>query len=210
MFILTLALGSNVPLTFDLDESTDSLLLPENVPGGEYQYKIAIRSKSLFSQTEIELAQGECIIGDKNLLRFQNRRIRIPSITNGEKTIEVHPCYIDQIKFEGIQPTSEGNCPVYSGILFRYKDGNNRKNFSSEAFTDERGITRYQVNPVLVIYIGERTMSITNSHGDGFYYRKIFDEMTKTEYSLTDREPNQKNKNRYDSVDLFFYTTERP
>lgn len=209
-FILTLALGSNAPLTFDLDESTDSLLLPENVPGGEYQYKIAIRSKSLFSQTEIELAQGECIIGDKNLLRFQNRRIRIPSITNGEKTIEIHPCYIDQIKFEGIQPTSEGNCPVYSGILFRYKDGNNRKNFSSEAFTDERGITRYQVNPVLVIYIGERTMSITNSHGDGFYYRKIFDEMTKTEYSLTDREPNQKNKNRYDSVDLFFYTTERP
>ena len=99
--------------------------------------------------------------------------------------------------------------PVYSGILFRYKDGNNRKNFSSEAFTDERGITRYQVNPVRVIYIGERTMSITNSHREGFYYRKIFDEMTKTEYSLTDRKPNQKNENRYGSVDLFFYTTER-
>ena len=72
------------------------------MPSGNYQFEISIQTGGLFKRAKEVVAVGDCIIGDKNLLRFMNRRIVVESITDEFKEeaghILIRPCYIDQIQ----------------------------------------------------------------------------------------------------------------
>lgn len=212
-FKLTLTMDSHEPMNFDLDLDNDFIPLPESTPEGEYNFTISAVFPNVFKREVKEIAGGRCIIGDRNLLRFQNRRIQISKITDEYKIVEIHPCYIEGLEFKGIEETSEGRCPVYSGTLYRniFKNRNKieKTPYSFQQMTDEKGVVYEKINPVKIIYIGETTLSITNELDDGICYRKTYDDFTNTEYALTDQEPNEKNKAHYSLVDLYLYTTER-
>lgn len=114
------------------------------MPIGNYQFEISIQTGGLFKRAKEVVAVGDCIIGDKNLLRFMNRRIVVESITDEFKEeaghILIRPCYIDQIQYCGMEDTSEGYCPVYSGILYTTGYHGERYEFSYDVHTNKKGI----------------------------------------------------------------------
>lgn len=73
-----------------------------------------------------------------------NRRIVVESITDEFKEeaghILIRPCYIDQIQYCGMEDTSEGYCPVYSGILYTTGYHGERYEFSYDVHTNKRAL----------------------------------------------------------------------
>ena len=160
------------------------------------------------------IAEGDCIVGDQNLLRFRNRRIVIDSITDefneGAGHISIRTCYIDKIEFQGMEDTSEGYCPVYSGVMYTTGYNGERYEFSFDSHTNKKGVTKLMVNPVRIVYVGDTVLYITDSDGDGLYYYHYYDKyLENTVYALTDREYTKKNKHTYANADLYSYRTER-
>ena len=160
------------------------------------------------------VAVGDCIIGDKNLLRFMNRRIVVESITDEFKEeaghILIRPCYIDQIQYCGMEDTSEGYCPVYSGILYTTGYHGERYEFSYDVHTNKKGITKMLVNPVRIVYISDTALCITDPDGDGLYYYNYYDRsLESVVFALTDHEYTKANKQKYSNADLYSYRTER-
>lgn len=213
-FILTLFDEKENALDFDIDEEMECVTLPEQMDVGNYRFEVSILSGGLFRKTKEIIAEGNCTIGDENELRFKNRRIVIGAITDefNEEAghIEIRTCYIDRIIFKGVQETSEGMCPVYTGIL--YTDGFNgeRYEFSIDSHITNRGVKKMMVNPVRIVYIGNKTLCITDSEGDGLYYYSYYDYDLETKaYALTDHEYTKRNKDRYSTADLYSYQTER-
>ena len=109
--MLTLFGEKEETIEFKLDENTESVEFPEEMPIGNYRYEISITSGSLFKRVKEVIAEGDCIIGDQNLLRFLKRRIIIEAITDefNEEAghIVIRTCYIDNIEFKGMEDTSE-------------------------------------------------------------------------------------------------------
>lgn len=213
-FSLTLTSPADADYEFKLDEDTDFLSIPDEMPIGNYRYQISIQTGSLFKKVKETIAAGDCIIGDKNLLRFINRRIVVESITDefNEEAghIQIRTCYIDQIKFCGVEDTSEGLCPVYSGILYTTGYHGERYEFSFDAHTNKKGITKMMVNPVRMVYISDSSLCITDADGDGLYYYNYYDRNTESIiYALTDHEYTKANENKYSNADLYLYRTER-
>lgn len=213
-FTLTLYGEQEEPFEFMLAESTESVEIPEDMPIGNYRYEISIRSGSLFKRVKEIIAEGDCIIGDQNRLRFMNQRIVIDEITDEFKEeaghIKIIECYIDHIEFQGMDDTSEGYCPIYSGILYTTGYHGERYEFSYEPHTNKRGVTKMMVNPVRIVYVGENALCITDSDGDGLYYYYYYDrEYDCTVYALTDHEYTKANKHKYSNADLYSYRTER-
>lgn len=211
---LTMTSDSGSILEFAMNATSESVNLPENLEIGNYRFEISIFSGGLFKKVKETIAEGDCVIGDPNLLRFQNRRIVIESITDEYKEetghIGITPCYIDKLKFQGMQDTSEGYCPVYSGILYSSGFHGERYEFSFDAHKNSRGISKMMVNPVRIVYVGEATLCITDSDGDGLYYYYYYDKYTaSTVYALTDHEYSNYNKHKYSNADLYTYHTER-
>ena len=213
-FMLTLFGEQEESIGFKLDENTESVELPDEMPVGNYRYEISILSGSLFKRVKEVIAEGDCIIGDQNLLRFLNRRIVIRAITDefNEEAghIVIRTCYIDNIKFLGMEDTSEGYCPVYSGVLYTTGYHGERYEFSYDEHTNKRGVTKMMVNPVRIVYVGENSLCITDSDGDGLYYYYYYDrDLECTVYALTDHEYTKANKHKYSNADLYSYWTER-
>lgn len=213
-FCLSLTGEQDERFELKLDEETECVDLPDGMAIGNYRYEISILSGSLFKKERRVLAQGDCIIGDPNLLRFRNRRIAVYAITDefNEEAghIQITPCFIDHLEFQGIQETSEGNCPVYSGILYAAGFHGERYEFSYEEHTNSRGIKKMMVNPVRIVYIGESALCIADSDGDGLYYYHYYDKYRdETIFALTDREYTPANKRNYSNADLYLYRTER-
>ena len=184
------------------------------MPIGNYHYEISILSGSLFKKTKEVIAQGECIIGDANLLRFKERRIVIDAVTDSGNEnaghVRIRRCYIDHLIFRGVEETSEGLCPVYEGILYALGSNGERFEYSSSEFVNKRGIKKLIVNPVRVVYIGETTLCITDPEGDGLYYYRYYDKIAdRTIYSITDREYTKENRRAYSTADLYIYRMER-
>lgn len=205
-FTLRLRNKTDKPLEFPFSTETVSIHLPEGIPEGLYSFEIDLVRQNLFKTEKEKIEEGSVLIGDKNRLRFKDRRIVINEITSDPKDqgiIIIHPCYVDQIEYFGEQETSEGCCPVYRGVMYRYEK---EKRID---FTSEEQANRYVVNPVRMIYISDRSMSITDKHGDGLYYRKMYDYDTDTYYRITDIEYNDKTKRHYSTVELYIYITER-
>jgi hypothetical protein len=205
-------LGQNY--SFELDEDTEYLELPEGIQIGVYRYFINVRSRGMFKTTSETIASGDCIIGDRNRLRFLNRKIVLESLTDAFQKqvghIFITPCYIDQPEFLGIEDTSEGMCPVYQGILYTIKPDGNRYTFAFESYFSKGGHKKMMVNPVRIIYIGKNTLCITDSDGDGLYYCRLYNRYYNTEvYSLTDRAYAKDNRDKYSTADLYSYRIER-
>lgn len=213
-FSLTLTSPDEADYEFKLDDGTDFLLIPYEMPIGNYHYQISIQTGVLFKKVKEIIATGDCIIGDKNLLRFMGQKIVVESITDEYNEAAGHilisTCYIDQIKFCGIEDTSEGLCPVYSGILYTIGYHGERYEFSFDAYTNKKGIAKMIVNPVRIVYINDSFLCITDSEGDGLYYYKYYDYNAGTIiYALTDHEYTKENKHKYFNADLYSYRTER-
>ena len=213
-FILSLYGEVDTPIEFQLDENTEYVEIPEDMPIGNYRYEISILSGGLFKKTKEIIAEGDCVVGDQNLLRFKNRRIVIDAITDEFNEdaghIPIRTCYIDKIKFLGMEDTSEGYCPVYSGIMYTIGYHGERYEFSFDKHTNKRGVTKMMVNPVRIVYIGDIALCITDSEGDGLYYYHYYDRyLENTVYALTDHEYTKQNKHKYANADLYSYRTER-
>jgi hypothetical protein len=212
-FTLVLAGADDTLLEYQLNEETEFLVLPEDITPGNYRYQIIIESKGLFKKTKDIVAIGDCVIGDKNLLRFMNRKIVVESITDESNEeaghIRIRPCYIDRIKYCGMEDTSEGYCPVYSGILFSLGDHGERYEFSAKVHTNKKGIVKMMVNPVRIVYISDTSLCITDFDGDGLYYYYYYDCSLNRIYALTDREYTKANKQKYSNADVYSYRTER-
>ncbi len=213
-FTLHLAGSGENDFEFILNENTECISLPEDIPIGNYSYEISIQTGGLFKRTKEVVATGDCIIGDKNLLRFMNRKIIIDSITDefmeDAGHIPIRPCYIDQIRFCGMEDTSEGYCPVYSGVI--YTDGyyGERYEFSFDVHTNKKGVTKMMVNPVRIVCISDSSLCITDADGDGLYYYSYYDKsLGDVVYALTDHEYTKANKHKYSNADLYSYRTER-
>lgn len=214
IFTLTLHGESETPIEFKFDESTECVDMVKDMEIGNYRYEISISSRSLFKKIDEVIAEGDCIVGDQNLLRFKNRQIVIDSITDefNEEAgrISIRTCYIDQIEFHGMEDTSEGYCPVYSGIMYTTGYHGERYEFSFDYHTNKRGITKMMVNPVRIVYVGDIALCITDSDGDGLYYYHYYDRyLENTVYALTDHEYTKANKHTYSNADLYSYRTER-
>lgn len=214
-FTLSLLYGETAtPIEFQLDENTEYVEIPADMPIGNYRYEISILSGTLFKKVKEVIAEGDCIVGDENLLRFQNRRIVIDAITDGFNEgvgrITIKTCYIDKIEFQGMGDTSEGYCPVYSGVMYTIGYHGERYDFSFDNHTNKRGVTKMMVNPVRIVYIGDIALCITDSDGDGLYYYHYYDKYSEnTVYALTDHEYTRQNKHKYANADLYSYRTER-
>ncbi len=201
-------------LEYKLSEETEYLELPEGMPAGIYRYAVSILTGSLFKKEKVILAEGNCIIGDRNLLRFRNCRIVLDAITDEfneeEGHIRIRPCCIDQISFQGIEDTTEGFCPLYRGIMYTTGYHGERFEFSSYDHTNDRGITKMAVNPVRIVYINDTLLSITDPDGGGLYYYRYFDrDSRETRFALTDRMYTEKTRRNYSNPDLYLYRIER-
>lgn len=213
-FTLLLSSADDKLFEFKLSEDTEYIILPEDMPIGNYQFEISIQTGGLFKRAKEVVAVGDCIIGDKNLLRFMNRRIVVESITDEFKEeaghILIRPCYIDQIQYCGMEDTSEGYCPVYSGILYTAGYHGERYEFSYDVHTNKKGITKMLVNPVRIVYISNTALCITDPDGDGLYYYNYYDRsLESVVFALTDHEYTKANKQKYSNADLYSYRTER-
>lgn len=199
---------------YRLNENTSYLEIPPKMKIGEYRYEISILSRSVFAAKRITLSQGSMFVGDENILRFMNRRIVIDTITDEFNEtaghISIRTCYIDQIKFQGIKETSEGDCPVYTGILYQEDHRGRRHDFSFDTYENEKGRKKMMVNPVQIIYLGEHSLCIADSDGDGLYYYYYYDrDRQERVYALTDQEYTERNSDKYATADLYLYNTER-
>lgn len=213
-FTLSLYGETEIPIEFQLDENTEYVEIPVDMPIGNYHYEISILSGSLFKKVKEVIAEGDCVVGDQNLLRFKNRRIVIDSITDesneGAGHITISTCYIDKIEFHGMEDTSEGYCPVYSGVMYTTGYHGERYDFSFDNHTNNRGVTKMMVNPVRIVYIGDIALCITDSDGDGLYYYHYYDRyLENTVYAITDHLYTKQNKHKYANADLYSYRTER-
>jgi hypothetical protein len=213
-FVLKLCGDGDTATEFELEENTEFVVMPEGMPIGNYHYEVCIIVGSIFKKVKEVIAEGNCVIGDQNLLRFMNRRIVVDSITDGFNEgvgrITIKPCYIDQIQFLGVQDTSEGYCPVYNGVMYTTGYHGERYNFSTEYHTNKYGITKMKFNNVRIVYISDAVLCITDSDSDGLYYYHYYDkDLECTVYALTDREYTKKNKHIYSTADLYSYWTER-
>lgn len=214
IFTLKLFGENDSVFEFKLNADTESVALSKDMSIGNYRFEISILAGSLFKKVNKILAEGECTIGDPNLLRFNGRRIVIDALTDdiNEKAgyITIKTCYIDQIEFIGINDTSEGVCPVYRGVLYTKDRYGERYEFSFDEHINKKGITKIMVNPVRIVYVGGAALCITDSDGDGLYYYKYYDKyIEKVVYALTDRKYTEVNRHKYFNADLYSYRTER-
>ena len=209
-FTLTLYRNDNALIEFELDEGIESVEIPADMEIGNYRFEISVFTGSFFKKVREVIAEGDCIVGDKNLLRFKDRRIIVHTITDGSEHIQIKTCYIDNIEYMGMEDTSEGYCPVYKGILYTERNHGERYEFSSDEHTNKRGIEKMMVNPVRIVYVGDIVLCITNSEQAGLYHYHYYDKfLEKRVYALTDHEYTKANKHKYSIADLYLYQTER-
>lgn len=214
LFTLSLFREQRVQTTFSLEEQTEYIEIPIDYPTGNYRYEISVLSGNLFKKVRDIIAEGDCIIGDPNILRFKDRRIVVDSITDADHEevghIPIRSCYIDHIFFVGERDTSEGYCPVYSGIMYKMGQNGERFEFSSDVHVTKKGKKIGIVNPVSIVFAGESTLCITDPDGDGLYYYQYYDRYSnKIMYEITDHEYTQENRHNYSNADLYLYHTER-
>lgn len=199
--------------SFTINEFTDSIDIPETIRLGRYKYTISYNSGSIFKREECELESGECIIGDKDELRFIGKKIIVCSITDPDKKsaghIKVAHCEIDRIVYKGIEDTSEGRCPVYEGVLYGYDSRGVRHDFSYDNYITKGNKRKVKCNPVRIVYVGVSTLCITDSDGDGLYYYRVYNrERGENKYFLTDNECTKENKSIFSIADLYDYKIE--
>ena len=217
-FKLIISPGAENEKSYDLNLDEDIICEDLQLELGEYPFRICKQSGNLFVMQMVELACGTLYAGDADELRFLKHIIQIDSITFEDekkyKAVNIRPCFIDHIEYKGIRycGSEDRECPVYSGIMYFVSPSGKRHDYSYEDKCDDKGIQKYQINPVRIIYINDSTLSIThdtgdpNEPGDGFYYYYYFDKYAMVDvYQITDREPTKYNRDKYYLADLYSY-----
>ena len=218
-FRVTICEGTEFEKTFDLLLENELIAEGVELPLGEYKYSISKQSGNIFSMQLSKLAEGRLFVGDINELRFLKSIIQIDTITFEDDTkyeaVKIRPCFIDQIKYKGIQydGSEDRDCPIYTGIMYYIGNNGKRHEYSYEEIIDEKGHRLYQINPVRIVFINDSTLSITHETGipyepgDGFYYYRYFDKNAMVNvFQITDWEPTRFNKDKYYLADLYSYT----
>ena len=207
--------------SISLDINSDVICDNLDVPIGEYKYSIYKESGNIFDISMKKIISGSIYVGDINELRFINKKIKIEAITleeeNKTSIVDIQPSYIDHIEFKGIQyvDSEQRYCPVYNGTMYFIGKHGHRNEYSFEEGKDTKGNVLYAMNPIRIIYINENVLSLVHETGDpedpgdGFYYYRFYDRLAdKNKFSMTDREPDRFNRNRYYLADLYSYTRE--
>lgn len=208
----------DVLCTYPLDLKNDVIIQNPSLEIGEYEYNVILEGDDIFEEL-ITLDSGEDLpIGDINERRFKDKLIKIKYVTNDadndkdeSKRWEIKNTYIDNIKYYGVENIEGKECAIYRGIMFYYNTSNNTRCEFSYVDDDER----YKVNPVKIICIDNRLLSIMNEDSGGLYYYRYYDtkgNWPKNIYYITDKEPynsNVKDSDKYSIADLYIYETER-
>ena len=218
-FRVTICEGTEFERTFNLQLENELIAEGMELPLGEYKYSISKQSGNLFAMQLTKLASGSLFVGDVNELRFLKSIIQIDTITFEDDTkyeaVKIRPCYIDQIEYQGVryEGSEDRECPIYTGVMYFVSDSGKRHEYSYEDMIDDKGHRLYQINPVRIVFINDRTLSITHETGvpdepgDGFYYYRYYDKHAMvTVYQLTDWEPTRFNRDKYYLADLYSYT----
>lgn len=181
---------------YPLDIESEVAIASPQLPLGEYDYQIVKESENIFLGEETVLQEGKILIGNKNELRFSASMIEITAITcekdGKSQSVGIRNTYINRIEYLGIQfvESEDIECPVYRGTMFYIGKDWNHHEFSSEDRITKKGDQLYKVNPVKIVFINEKILSITNEDGDGIYcYRKLNESTMENRYEITDREP---------------------
>lgn len=211
-FTFSLMKDSDILFSKALSINETCMECPVDLLNDQYSYQLSIQSGGRFKKKISVIASGECIIGDINAFRFKGKLIQIDSLISDDEAeqgyLNITPCYIEAIRYQGIQETSEGRCPVYQGILFRISKKDGSKKYFSDSKENNTRISYQKVNPVRIIYINDSVLSITDQEEDGLYYYQYRDKYTSVSMcSLTDREPDKYSKYEYNIADLYSYTT---
>lgn len=218
-FKVTICEGTEFEKVFNLQLDNELIADGIELPLGEYRYSISKQSGNLFAMQLTRLVGGSLFVGDVNELRFLKSIIQIDTITFEDDTkyeaVKIRPCYIDQIEYQGIryEGSEDRECPIYTGVMYFVSDSGKRHEYSYEDTIDEKGHRLYQINPVRIVFINDRTLSITHETGDpdepgdGFYYYRYFDKYAMVNvHQLTDWEPTRFNRDKYYLADLYSYT----
>lgn len=210
-FVLRLS-ASDGEKEYPLDLEAEIAIASPQLSLGEYDYQIVKESENIFLGDETILQEGQLVIGDKNELRFSTSMIEITNITYEEDgnlcSVDIRNTYIDQVEYLGIQfvDSEDRECPVYRGKMFYMGKSRNHHEFSSEKKMSDEGFQLYKINPVIIAFINEYTLSITDEDGDGIYYYRYFNKTAlENAYAITDREPSVRTRNTYYLADLYTY-----
>lgn len=219
-FQVTICEGTKFERVFNLQLENELIAEGIELPLGEYKYSISKQSGNLFAMQLTKLESGSLFVGDVNELRFLKHIIQIDTITFEDNTkydaVKIRPCYIDQIEYQGIryEGSEDRECPIYTGVMYFMGDSGKRHEYSYADTTDAKGHRLYQINPVRIVFINDRTLSITHETGvpdepgDGFYYYRYYDKYAMNNvYQLTDWEPTSFNRDKYYLADLYSYTS---
>lgn len=212
LFTFSLMKDSDILFTKALSINETCMDCPVDLLSDQYSYQLSIRSGGRFKKKISVIASGECIVGDINASRFKDKLIQIYSLISDDEAeqgyLNIAPCYIEDIRYQGIQETTEGRCPVYQGSLFRISKKDGSKKYFSDSNEKNTQIDYQKVNPVRIVYINDSVLSITDQEEDGLYYYWYRDKYTGIFMcSLTDREPSQYSKYKYNTADLYSYFT---
>ena len=168
----------------------------EEFEDGQYEWIIKAEGETI--------SQGNSFIGDISKARFAGKTLQIDFVTedveNGSEPVPIKTSYIDQITYveTSYVDTEEGVYDIYSGHMY-WVGWNGERHYYSYKY-NEKG-TRYQVNPVKIIYINEKYLRIVNEYDEGiyYYYKDVPPDIGN---EITDREPSAKARNYHD---ILFY-----
>lgn len=178
----------------------DEIIKFENfLEEGVYDYDVFVKTPGLISTFE-KMFSGKFVIGDPHKFRFDSREIIITEAVIGQDFIKLERDLgiISKLRYVGLENLSgETNpYPCYEGNL-QYKDDGKRRSYSKEEVL-RNGAYYEPVNPIKVWVINEYLIALRNSTGDGPYINKKW-------RSITDRAPNNFNKQHYDNADYFSF-----
>lgn len=180
--------------------STDETIpINKALEDGVYNYRIFKESSGLFGGSE-EIVNGEFIVGNPALFRFDNRAVIVTEamIDNERLQLNWTSGIITGLQYLGdLSLNGESlHYPCYEGML-QYKHEKILRPYATNEY-ERNGIFREQVNPVKLWIINEYTISLRAPSDDGLYVNKQWS-------SITDRTPQQGFAEDYCNPDYYAF-----
>jgi len=158
------------------------------LPCGGYQCSVYHISDGVFSQGKRMIYSGDCILGDDDIYRFDNKILEIRKVRSGFKEFFILPIYLEELRFDEFSDEYGDRIkyPIYSGTCY-YMNRDDKKVYFSE-----------DINPVRAVIINSRAISLRSRKGEPL--KLIYD----TRYKITDSS-NGLAKASYHNPDFYEY-----
>lgn len=167
---------------------------------GVYNCLIFKKSAGLFGDSDEEVINGQFIVGNPALFRFDDLAVIVTEAIIDNERFELKRAsgIITELQYLGERSLNGEslNYPCYEGKL-QYKYEGKLRPYATEEY-EHKGIFREQVNPVLLWIINEYTISLRTPSGDGLYVNKKWS-------SITDRTPQQGSGENYYNPDYYAF-----